>query len=96
MTKRKLKVTVSETGAIKEEPVQSKIRDLKVELRKKQKEKINTRRSEKEELLKVMRDRKEKERSNSNSNSNSQQLRRRQQEDDEMDQEYLNQQDNYE
>ncbi len=45
VTKRKLKVTVSETGAIKEEPIQSKIRDLKVELRKKQKEKINTRRS---------------------------------------------------
>ena len=96
MTKRKLKVTVSEAGVITEEPIQSKIRDLKVDLRKNNKEKINTRRSEKEELLKVMRDRKERDRSNSNSNSNNQQLRRRQQEDDEMDQEYLNQQDNYE
>ena len=89
MTKRKLKVTVSETGAVKEEPVQSKIRDLKVELRKKNRDKINTRRSEKEELLKVMRERKERELSN----SNSRQEQRRQQEDEEMDQEYLNQQD---
>lgn len=90
MTKRKLKVTVSETGAVKEELVQSKIRDLKVGLRKRQRDKINTRRSEKEELLKVMRERKERELSN----SNSRQERRRQQEDDEMDQEYLNQQEN--
>ena len=67
MTKRKLKVTVSETGAVKEEEVQSKIRDLKVELRKRQIVKIKTRRSEKEELLKVMRERKERELSNSNS-----------------------------
>ena len=87
MTKRKLKVTVSETGAVKEEPVKSKIRDLKVELRKKNRDKINTRRSEKEELLKVMRERKV------SNNGISQQERRRQQEDDEMDQEYLNHQD---
>ena len=80
-------VTVSETGAVKEEPVKSKIRDLKVELRKKNRDKINTRRSEKEELLKVMRERKV------SNNGISQQERRRQQEDDEMDQEYLNQQD---
>jgi len=87
VTKRKLKVTVSETGAVKEEPVKSKIRDLKVELRKKNRDKINTRRSEKEELLKVMRERKV------SNNGISQQERRRQQEDDEMDQEYLNHQD---
>ena len=67
MTKCKLKVTVSETGAVIEELVKSKIRDLKVELRKRQKVKINTRRSEKEELLKVMRERKERDQSNSNS-----------------------------
>ena len=60
-TKRKIKVTVDEQGNVTEEPVPSKIRDLKVELRKKYKEKINTRRSQKEELLKEIRDRKERE-----------------------------------
>jgi len=53
-------VTVDEQGNVKEEPVPSKIRDLKVELRKKQKEKINTRRSKKEELLKEIRERRER------------------------------------
>ena len=67
MTKRKHIVTVSDTGEVKKEPVQSKIRNLKVELRKKQRDKINTRRSEKEELLKVIRERKERELSNGNS-----------------------------
>jgi phosphomannomutase len=67
VTKRKLKVTVSETGAVKEKQVQSKIRDLKLELRKKNRDKINTRCSEKEEVLKVMRERKDRELSNESS-----------------------------
>ena len=60
-TKRKIRVTVDELGNVTEEPIPSKIRDLKLELRKKQREKNNTRRSQKEEILKEIRERKERE-----------------------------------
>ncbi len=60
-TKRRIKVTIDENGNVTEEPVQSKIRDLKAELRKKNKDKINSRRSEKEEILKELRDKKQRE-----------------------------------
>ena len=60
-TKSKIRVAVDEVGNVSEEPIPSKIRDLKLQLRKKQIEKINTRRSQKEEILKEIRERKERE-----------------------------------
>ena len=53
-------VTVDESGAVREEPVVSKVRELKQELRQKRMLKVNERKSDKEFLLKEIRERKNK------------------------------------
>ncbi len=53
-------VTVDESGAVREEPMPSKVRELKQELRQKRMLQVNERKSDKELLLKEIRERKNK------------------------------------
>lgn len=51
---------MDESGAVREEPMPSKVRELKQELRQKRMLQVNERKSDKEMLLKEIRERKDK------------------------------------
>ena len=53
-------VTVDEMGREREEPVPSKAKELKMAMREKRSQVSNERKSDKEKILKELRDRKEK------------------------------------
>ena len=53
-------MTVDEYGVVREEPVPSKVRELKQDLKQKRVQLVNDRRNDKETLLKELREKKEK------------------------------------